>query len=55
MAASRHGAIDTVRVLLAYRADLNQFGKDHRTALKWAQEGGYSAVVDMLKKAGAKE
>jgi ankyrin repeat protein len=46
---------DLVKALLAARADANVRDNSGRTALSVAQRGGYVAIVDWLKQAGAKE
>lgn len=46
-------ATQVVRVLLAYKADVNLRDKNGNTALKWAKAHGYTAMSRLLKPAGA--
>ena len=53
--AAFYGHTDAVRVLLDGGADVNAKSKKGMTALSSAQSNGHTAVVQLLKKAGAME
>ena len=53
--AARNGHYSTVQLLLKNGADVNARSKKSRTALQIAKSQGHSAVVDLLKAAGARE
>jgi ankyrin repeat protein len=55
MMAVREGHVDAAKVLLDARADPNARTDTGRTALQWAVAGGNSEIVELLKRAGAKE
>ena len=55
MAAAWDGHADTVRLLLDKGADPNVIGKDGSTALSLAQKLKHTAVMEMLRAAGAKK
>jgi ankyrin repeat protein len=48
MAAAGGGHLDTVRVLLENGANIGTTSIHGRTALNYAQEGGHTAVVNLL-------
>jgi ankyrin repeat protein len=54
MAAAMIGKLDLVQFLLAKGADLNALDERNRTALSVAQDGGHEAIVELLRRAGAK-
>jgi len=49
------GHLASVRALTARGADVGAKAKDGRTALRYAEEGGNAAIVELLKKVGAKQ
>lgn len=56
MSASAQGDIEIVKILLANGADVNVKGYDgDYSALVAASESDHSEIVELLKKAGAKE
>lgn len=54
MFAAEGGNPDIVKMLIAKGANVNKKANDGRTALKIAEEKGFSDVAEILKKAGAK-
>ncbi|HOX09207.1 MAG TPA: ankyrin repeat domain-containing protein [Candidatus Omnitrophota bacterium] len=54
MFAAEGGNTDIVKMLIAKGADVNKKSRDGKTALKIAEEKGFSDVAGILKKAGAK-
>ena len=54
MAAASGGHADTVKSLLAAKADVNAAQKSGDTALKLATAAGHADVAQLLKDAGAK-
>ena len=55
MMASKDGHTETVKLLLAKGANVNEKRTDGDTALKMAKKKGIKEIVEMLEKAGAKE
>ncbi len=53
--AARRGDAAAVRALIAARVDVNARDKEGFTALMGATEKGHADIVELLKKAGAKE
>ena len=53
--ASVAGCTDIVRIFLEARADVNEKGSEGTAALDAAVGEGYTEIVELLKKAGAKE
>ena len=53
--AARKGETAEVKALLANGADVNAPGQNGMTALFYAALGGHTDIVELLKKAGAKE
>jgi ankyrin repeat protein len=53
--AARYGHPGAARVLLEHQADPNVKDQDGQTPLKWATTNKFPAVIELLKKAGAKE
>jgi len=53
--AAMGGHAESVQVLLDSGADLGAKTTDGKTALMTAEEAGYTEIVELLKKAGAKE
>jgi hypothetical protein len=53
--AAYHDDTIALKLLLEHGADVNAKGRDGDTALKMAQRGGYTDIVRLLKKAGAKK
>lgn len=51
---ARAEAITITEMLLAKGADVNSRSKNGNTALKWAKTTGHAALIQMLKRAGAK-
>ena len=47
-AASGHGDLETVRILVEMGAAVNAVGRCHETALQQAASGGHLAVVKLL-------
>lgn len=45
----------TIQLLLRARADINAKDNENHTALSWAVKKGYTAIAQLLKKAGATE
>jgi serine/threonine-protein phosphatase 6 regulatory ankyrin repeat subunit B len=54
MAASLNGFVKSVKLLLSAGARVNEKNREGSTALRMAQDAN-SEIVDILKKAGAKE
>jgi ankyrin repeat protein len=55
MVAAGNGFIEVVQLLLASKADINQKDADGKTALAYAIQKNQTAVIDLLKKAGAQQ
>jgi ankyrin repeat protein len=55
MMAAREGHAEVVKVLLEAKANPNGKTDTGRTALQWATAAGNSEIVELLKRAGAKE
>ena len=55
MGAAVNGDSEIVQALLAKGAKVNEKNKDGKTALRIAEENGHTEIVELLKKAGAKE
>jgi ankyrin repeat protein len=55
MGAASEGRTDAVQALLAKGADENAKRDDGGTALMTAKKKGHKEIVQLLKKAGAKE
>jgi tetratricopeptide (TPR) repeat protein len=55
MCAARSGHVDIVKLLIARGADVTVKDENNNTALSYATKKGYSEIVELLKKAGAKE
>ncbi len=53
--AAEKGQIERVKALLEAGADVNAKANDGRTALMWAEDSGHNEIVEILKKAEAKE
>jgi ankyrin repeat protein len=54
MAACFKGYSDIVQLLLDHHADTNAKDSKGDTALKIATRGGYTRIVELLKKSGAR-
>jgi ankyrin repeat protein len=54
MLASEYGNIEIVKLLLEAGVDVNTKTKKGETALIYALNNGYTEIVNLLKKAGAK-
>jgi ankyrin repeat protein len=52
--ASFKGALEVVRLLLEYFADVEVKNKDVKTAFQVATDGGLEKVVELLREHGAK-
>jgi ankyrin repeat protein len=52
-AVTDHGDLETAKALIARGADLRAVSVDGETALDWAEKGGATPVVALLKGAGA--
>jgi len=55
MYAAKYGRPQSVKALLEVGADVNIRDKNGRTALKIAEQKGYSEIVQVLQATGAKE
>ncbi len=49
------GVMEIVQVLLVAGVDMNAKGNDGLTALMWAEQKGHTEIVELLKKARARE
>jgi len=49
------GQTETVKALIDAGADVNLKGKDDRTAMMAAVRKGHTEIVDVLKRAGARQ
>jgi ankyrin repeat protein len=55
MLETNGGSVESVKLLLDHGAVVNAVSNDGGTALKYAKEAGNQPVIELLKKAGAKE
>jgi ankyrin repeat protein len=55
MRAAADGCVATVEALLAARADVNLRNRKGQTALTIAMRAGHTAIVRLLKRAGAND
>ena len=55
MDAAIEGHAETLKILIDAGADVNATKEDGNTALTWAAQKGHTGIVNILKRAGAKE